>query len=51
MLLVAIVCGFFSGLVDDRPSFWRGFGEGLAGREKSRAAHTFFCMTAGQGLA
>jgi hypothetical protein len=27
-----MILGFLKGLADDRPSFWRGVGEGLAGR-------------------
>jgi hypothetical protein len=34
-LIIAAIFGFLHGLTDDRPSFWRGFGQGLAGRGKS----------------
>lgn len=50
MLIVAIVCGFFSGLVDDRPSFWRGFGEGLAGRGKLKGGMYLFLHDRRTGL-
>ena len=50
MLIVAIVCGFISELVDDRPSFWRGFGEGLAGRGKFRGSTYLFLHDRRTGL-
>jgi hypothetical protein len=32
ILFVAAVVGFIRGLTDKRPSFWTGFGEGLASK-------------------
>ena len=43
LLLLAIVVGFIRGLRDKRPSFWRGFGEGLAGKGDFRGStYVFF---------
>jgi hypothetical protein len=50
MLIVSIIGGFISGLVDDRPSFWRGFGEGLAGRGKFRGSTYLFLRDRRTGL-
>jgi len=42
-LTVAFVCGLIKGAFDDRPSFWRGFGEGLAGKSDFRGeTYVFF---------
>ena len=42
-LFLAMIVGFVQGLPDDRPSFWRGIGEGLAGRGKLRGGtYPFF---------
>lgn len=50
MFLIAIVVGFIRGLTDDRPSFWRGFGEGLAGRGEFRGGTYFFLHDRRTGL-
>lgn len=42
MFVVAAVAGFIKGLTDDSPSFWRGFGEGLAGKGKFRGSTYLF---------
>ncbi len=42
-LIVAVIIGFLRGMTDERSSFWRGFGEGLAGRGKLRGeTYVFF---------
>ncbi len=43
IFVLAMIAGFVKGLTDDHPSFWRGFGEGLAGRGKFRGGtYVFF---------
>jgi hypothetical protein len=42
VFMIAIIAGFIQGLTDDRPSFWRGFGEGLAGKGEFRGGTYFF---------
>ena len=43
ILVLAVVVGFIRGLTDNRPSFWRGFGEGLAGKGECRGdTYLFF---------
>jgi hypothetical protein len=42
IFFLAMIVGFVKGLIDDRPSIWRGFGEGLAGRGKLRGGTNLF---------
>lgn len=37
IVVVAAIVGFIRGFTDKRPSFWRGFGEGLAGKGERHA--------------
>jgi len=49
-LTVAFVCGFIKGILDDRPSFWRGFGKGLAGKGDFRGETYLFFHDRQTGL-
>jgi hypothetical protein len=43
ILVLAAIVGFVRGFTDKRPSFWRGFGEGLAGKGECRGdTYLFF---------
>ncbi len=50
IFVLAMIAGFVKGLTDDRPSFWRGFGEGLAGRGKFRGGTYVFLHDRRTGL-
>ena len=50
MLIIAMILGLIKGLTDDRPSFWRGFGEGMAGRGKLRGGTFLFFHDRHSGL-
>lgn len=45
IVVVAAIVGFIRGFTDKRPSFWRGFGEGLAGKGECHADTYLFSMT------
>jgi hypothetical protein len=50
LLILAIVVGIIRGLTDKRPSFWRGFGEGLAGKGEFRGTTYMFLHDRHTGL-
>ena len=50
IFVLALIVGFVQGLTDDRPSFWRGFGEGLAGRGELRGRTYLFFHDRKTGL-
>ena len=50
IFVLAMIAGFVKGLTDDRPSFWRGFGEGMAGRGKYRGGTYFVFRDRHSGL-
>ena len=50
IFLLAVFVGFVKGLTDDRPSFWRGFGEGLAGKGEFRGSTYLFLHDQRTGL-
>ena len=49
-LVIAVIMGAIKGLADSTPSFWRGFGEGLAGRGKYRGGTYFMLHDRRSGL-
>ena len=49
LLVIAMILGVIKGLTDDKPSFWRGLGEGMAGRGKFRGGTYFFFHGRGPG--
>ena len=49
-LIAAIVVGLIRGLTDKRPSFWRGFGEGLTGKGESKGSTYLFFHDRRTGL-
>lgn len=51
LLIAAIVVGLIRGLTDKRPSFWRGFGEGLAGKGEVKGSSYLFFHDQLTGLA
>jgi hypothetical protein len=50
VLVLAAIVGFIRGLTDKRPSFWRGFGEGLAGKGEGRGDTYLFFHDSHTGL-
>jgi len=50
LFILALIVGFIRGLTDKRPSFWRGFGEGLAGKGEFRGSTYLFSHDTHTGL-
>lgn len=50
ILIVAVVVGFFHGFFDDKPSFWRGFGNGLASKDTGDMKTSFYYIDRKTGI-
>lgn len=52
LILFAIVIGFLKGFMDNKPSFWKGFGEGLVSSEEltTKTSLYFFDRKTGIGM-
>jgi hypothetical protein len=50
IFILAIIIGLIKGFTDNKPSFWRGFGEGLASRDDGRLKTSFYYIDRKTGL-
>ena len=42
IVYIAIIVGFLKGITNTQPSFWKGFGEGLASRDSGKCKTSFY---------
>ena len=50
IIILAIIAGFIKGMTSTEPSFWRGFGEGLASKEMPKGKTSFYYTDRKSGI-
>ena len=50
IIILAIIAGVIKGFTSNEPSFWRGFGEGLASKDTGKCKTSFYYVDRKTGL-
>ena len=50
LIILSIIVGFLKGFMDDKPSFWKGFGEGIVSSKDLNAKTSLYYFDRKTGI-
>lgn len=50
LILFAVIIGFLKGFIDNKSSFWKGFGEGIVSSKELNAKTSLYCFDRKTGI-